>query len=445
MQHLLEQYNLHWQRGYKYDLIPRERYSTELPSLLDRREILVLKGIRRSGKSCLLKLMISYLIKKKRVPAKNIVFMNLEDYRFGSEKTVQTLDEIYQTYLTLKQPRGRIYILLDEIQEIPAFEKWLRTYYEQNDQIKFIITGSSSSLFSRELATLLTGRQISVEVFPFSFSEFLAYKAPPKILSELEKPVDLLYLSKAFAKVEPLLRQYLDGGGFPEMIKQDHPQGNILALQQYISDIILRDIARRYNLRRIEVLQKLALYLIYNMSGGLNITRIAEQVSSNRTTVLDLIGYLEEVYMIFTTTCFSFSVSEQLNTTRARKVYCIDNGFYAAIKTNEKGDFAKKMRNAVFQQIRFQWRETIFYWKNKVEIDFVLPDGLPIGVAANEEEIDRQISRLFYFMQSHNLRKGILVNWRRLQIIDENERSILMVPLWMFLSKSREEILEYGE
>ncbi len=443
MQELLTQYNLHWQKSFKYDLIPRDRYNELLLPLIDRREILVLKGIRRAGKSSLLKLIINHLIKKKRVPAKNIVFMNLEDYRFGSEKTVHTLDEMYRAFLALKKPKGRTYILLDEIQEIPGFEKWLRTYYEQNEQVKFIITGSSSSLFSKELATLLTGRQASIEVFPFSFAEFVNYKAVKSLKPLLEKPIDMLYLSKAFAKVEPLLHQYLDNGGFPEMIKQDKAESNILALQQYIGDIILRDITQRYNIRKIEVLQKLALYLIFNMSNGINVTRIAEMIGSNRTTVLDLISHLQEVYMIFTTSCFSFSINEQLASTKARKVYCIDNGFFAAIKTNEKQDFAKKMRNAVFQQLRFQWQEAVFYWKNKVAIDFILKNGLPVGVAVKDEEIEPQISRLFYFMQRHNVKKGLLINWKRLQIIDENEQSIVMLPLWIFLTKSRAEILGY--
>ena len=445
MENLLEQYNPHWQRAFKYDLIDRPAYAEKFLPLIDRREILVVKGIRRSGKSSLLKLLINFLIKKKRVPGKNILFMNLEDYRFGSDKNLAVLDEIIKTFHEMNSPKGRIYILLDEIQEIPDFEKWLRTHYEQNEQMKCIITGSSSSLFSQELATLLTGRQVSMEVFPFSFAEMLQFKAPKKVLSELEKPVDMLYLSKAFEKLEPLLQSYLVGGGFPEMVKQDHAEGNILALQQYISDIILRDIAQRYNIRRIEVLKKLALYLIFNMSNGINVTQIAEQLGSNRTTILDLISYLEEVYMVFTTSSFSFAISEQMNTTKARKVYCIDNGFFAAIKTNEQTDFAKRMRNVVFQQLRFQWEETVFYWREKVEVDFVLQNGYPIGVATKDEDIDRKITQMFHYMQSHNLQRGVLINWKRLHILDENNASILMLPLWVFLTKSKDEILNYSE
>jgi predicted AAA+ superfamily ATPase len=442
MEKLLEQYNPHWNQPHNFDLIPRASYSKQILDLANRKEISVLKGIRRSGKSSLLKLVINALV-KKGVSPKNILFMNLEDYRFGGDKSVHTLDEIYQAYIGKMNPQKKVYILLDEIQEIPGFEKWLRTYYEQNDLIKFMITGSSSSLFSKELATLLTGRQIPVEIFPFSFSEFLDFKTND-VLAEINgKSIDSLYLSRLFPKIEPLLQRYLDQGGFPEMVKNEEAEGNVLALQQYIGDIILRDIAQRYNIRKIEVLQKLTLYLIYNMGNVINVSRLAELVGSNRTTVLELIAYLKEVYMIFTTSSFSFSLNEQLTSTRPKRVYCIDNGFFAAIKTNAEKDFAKKLKNIVFQHLRFRWGEELFYWKEKVEIDFVLKDGFPVSVSVDEKDKDREVYRLFHYLHQHNLPLGILISWNKLQILEENERKIMILPLWLFLTKSQQEILEY--
>jgi hypothetical protein len=442
MEALLEQYNPHWKENKSFDLIQRANYCRQIMDLVDRKEILVLQGIRRSGKSSLLKLIINELL-KKQVNPRNILFMNMEDYRFGSDKSVHTLDEIYQTFSKMITPAGKIYMLLDEIQEIPNFEKWLRTYYEQNESVKFIITGSSSSLFSQELATLLTGRQISIEVFPFSFSECLEFKENSIIADVKKKPLDLLYLSPLFKKIEPLLQRYLDEGGFPEMIKQEQPESNILALQQYISDILWRDIARRYNIRRIEVLQKLTLYLIYNMGGFINMSRIAELVGTNRTTLLELLAYLKEVYLVFTTSSFSFSINEQLATTKPKKVYCIDNGFFAAIKTESPKDFAKKVKNVVFQHLRSQWEPELFYWNDKVEVDFVTQSGFPVNVSPGNGDLDMEIHKLFHFMNQFNLPQGLLINWDRLQIMEENERKIVMMPLWLFLTKTREEILDY--
>ena len=174
METLLTQYNPQWKKKSAFDhLIPRGKYLEGLMKLIDRREIIVLQGIRRSGKSSLLKLLMKALI-DRGTPKTNLFFMNLEDYRFGSDKNLDTLDQVYQAYIEKIEPEGQHYVFLDEIQEIPDFERWLRTYYEQSELVKFVVTGSSSSLFSAELATLLTGRQIAVEVFPFSFPEYFA-------------------------------------------------------------------------------------------------------------------------------------------------------------------------------------------------------------------------------------------------------------------------------
>lgn len=445
MQDLLEQYNPQWQQPYRFELIPRDRYNDDLSGLLERKEIIVLKGIRRSGKSSLLKLAINRLL-DNGVNAANLLFMNMEDYRFGSEKSLQNLDDILNSYREIQRPRGKQYIFLDEIQEVPEFERWLRTYYEQENDLKFIITGSSSSLFSSELATLLTGRQISIEVFPFSFRECLLLAEPKVVESNLKKPVDGLYLSAAFKIIEPQLTTFLDEGGFPEVVKNRGSDQNLLMLQQYISDIILRDITQRYNIRKIEILQKLALYLIFNMSSGLNITRLAELVGSNRTTVLDLIAHLKEVYMIFTTTSFSFAVNEQLNSTRAKQIYCIDNGFYGAIKTDSYKELEKKMKNCVFQKLRFEWGKEVFYWRDKVEIDFVLEEGFPINVSDSDDAdvLERNILQMFHFLHRHNRPQGLIVSWNKLQIHEENGRKIIIMPLWMFLLKTPAEIMGYG-
>lgn len=440
---LLDQYNLHWNSGKAFDhLIPRPFYNDRILELADRREIVVLQGIRRSGKSSLLKLAIRSLIAKKHAVA-NLFFMNLEDYRFGSEKTVDTLDQIFQAYLDRMKPQGRIFVFLDEIQEIPQFEKWLRTYYEQREDIKFIVTGSSSSLFSAELATLLTGRQISMEIFPFSFMERLHFADTRIYRQLLKKPIDTIYLSPAARKIEPHIVRFLDSGGFPEVVKHDQPENNVLLLQQYIGDIILRDIAQRYHIRKVDVLQKLVLNLIYNMGGPINVSRLAQQVGSNRTTVLDLMKHLREVYMIFTAPGWSFDPADQTTSTRAKHVFCIDNGFFAAINSPSDEDFSKKVRNTVFLQLRFQWKGPVYYWKNQVEIDFILDGGFPIAVLGKDSQKEQALQRLFHYMHSHNLPRGLLISWSKLQIIPENGRRILMVPLWIFLAKSRQEIMTY--
>ena len=441
MQNLLNLYNPHWKNGFKYDLIERPRYIKKCAPLLERKEILVVKGIRRTGKSGLLKLMINHLMAQKRVPPQNILFMNLEDYRLGTEKQLETLEEILTVYREMKQPQGRVYVFLDEIQEFQGFERWLRSHYEQDETIKFIISGSSSSMFSKELGTLLTGRNVEVEVFPFTFREILDCRSYSRLKNELEKSVDMLYLSKSATRIKEHLNLYLMKGGFPEMIKRDDVESNVPVLQQYFTDIILRDVVERNGLRSSELLKKLAMHLIFNMSNSIVITRYAERLNNNRTTILHLIDMLREAYLVFPTTCYLFSVQGRVVSTKARKIYCVDNGLFTALKTNDKGDAIKRMRNAIFKQLHFDWEEKVYFWRNGLEIDFVVSDGFPISVATSQKETDKRITKTLYYMQSHNLERGIVINQDKLHLIEEGNQTVLLLPFWMFMAKSKEDIM----
>ena len=178
MKAILEEHNLHWKNKNAYsDLIPRENYIQQLLKLRERNEIIALKGIRRSGKSSLFKLFIRSLI-KKGVNPQNILMVNLEDYRFGSEKNYSLLETIVDQYLMIMKPKGKIFFLFDEIQVVNEFEKWIRTQNELKSNFKIYISGSSSSLLSGELSYLLTGRHFSVNIFPFSFKELVFFKDP---------------------------------------------------------------------------------------------------------------------------------------------------------------------------------------------------------------------------------------------------------------------------
>jgi len=438
---MLSEYNPHWTGAdAAQNLVMRPEYIKALSSMKNRREVIVLQGIRRSGKSSLLKLFIRELI-SNGVPSENIFFLNLEDYRLGTEKSVETLEQWVQSYLQRMAPKGNKFIFLDEIQEVPHFEKWVRTHYELNSEYHFILTGSSSSLLSGEFATLLTGRHLSVQVYPFSFHEFLEFQNSSLAIKVDKMPPEEAWRSEIFASFESHLEKYLYQGGFPETTKQIEDQKNIALLQQYFEDVLYRDIAFRYSIRRVDTLQKLALYLVSNMANEINMSRIASLLGVTRKTVIDLINYLKTVYLVFTTSNFSFSLNERLNTTKPKKVYCIDNGLFSALKQTETRDVGKRVENLVFLHLRTNWQEEIFYWKGKVEIDFVLGNGFPINVTAQDELEEQEINGLLYYMTQFNQPRGLLISWNHFTEIKENERKILVLPLWMFLLKSRQEIM----
>ncbi len=166
--------NTHWQGKPFAAGTPREALQRILPFLpLDH--AIAITGIRRCGKSFLLKQMINHLLQHKVDPA-TILFVNLEAPPFSGKPAHEILDPLYDTFLKLKQPEGKHYLFLDEIQNLNQWEKWIKYQYDQNKgAIKFILTGSNSRMLSSEFASLLTGRVLEQALFPFSFREYLLH------------------------------------------------------------------------------------------------------------------------------------------------------------------------------------------------------------------------------------------------------------------------------
>src|SRR3989338_10534801 len=204
--------------------IRRQKYIEKIYPYLKRKEVIVLKGVRRSGKSTIVKQLMLELIKNK-VNKKQMLYLNLEDYNFANELKIELFDEVLNAYKDYSKNKNKVYFFIDEIQKISSWEKWVRTKYDLNESIKFVITGSSASLLSKELSTLLTGRNLSFKIMPLSFEEFLK-----------------------FSKTRSL-EEYLKFGGFPEVVLERDEGKKEFILQQYFGDIIHKYIIRRYNIR----------------------------------------------------------------------------------------------------------------------------------------------------------------------------------------------------
>ncbi len=195
------------------DLIQRE-VQAEIARFLLQREIIFVTGVRRSGKSSLVRLICGDLLERGDVAPNDILYLNFDDERFSSF-TVQDFASLYETFLELENPRGRQYLFLDEIQRIPGWERWLNRLYEFED-VRIFVTGSNAAMLSPEVATSLTGRHRQIAVWPFSFREFLALKG----LSFDDKDSDrLLHSPKTKADIRRLFTQYVETGGFPEVAR----------------------------------------------------------------------------------------------------------------------------------------------------------------------------------------------------------------------------------
>jgi len=210
---IISSYNRFWSTGSIDAGIERTILSSCLKQL-DSKEVVVFKGVRRCGKSTLMAQVIRELL-SRNVIATSILRVNLEEPLFSSEYAVELLEQIYRTYRERVQPEGKCWLFLDEIQNIPAWESWVRGRSETED-IKIFVTGSSSQMLSREIGTKLTGRHVSFEVFPLSFPEFLRF-------NKLEVGTELIYTTRK-AAIRKLFNDYLKYGGFPEIVLKDTPE-----------------------------------------------------------------------------------------------------------------------------------------------------------------------------------------------------------------------------
>ena len=178
LEKLLTDWNPHFEdvrRGAWKGTIPRQKYLKTLKELMDIRHTIVLSGVRRAGKSVLMQQLAGWLIEEQDVPPQNVVYLFLEDIQVSQYLALgaDLLESLYTYYLERYNPAGRVYLLLDEIQGVKDFNRWVGSRYERKENIKFIISGSRRSLIESESATVLTGRNVQIDVYPFNFYEYL--------------------------------------------------------------------------------------------------------------------------------------------------------------------------------------------------------------------------------------------------------------------------------
>jgi len=273
---------------WKKDLesgIERSTYLNRLKDFLKTGQIVVITGARRAGKSFLMRQLIKSLI-YNGVKRNNILMVNFEDPRF-TELDTKILQKIYEVYLEFLNPKGDVFIFLDEVQEVSGWEKWVRTIHELK-KAKLVISGSNAKLLSTELSTLLTGRHIDLEVFPLSFQEYLVFNG-----LDLKDKLD--FAGKR-VEIERLFIKYLEWGGFPEVVLSDEKKK---LLFHYFEDIVNKDLVKRYKIRKPAKLNSLAKFYLTNISSSITFNSLEKFLDVSVDTVEKFSHYFEDVYLIF--------------------------------------------------------------------------------------------------------------------------------------------------
>jgi predicted AAA+ superfamily ATPase len=410
--------------------IERAEYINKALSYLKSNMIIALTGVRRSGKSFILRQIASNLA-VNGFGTENILIVNLEDRRF-EEPTIQLLDEIYETFLEYLSPNRKPIIMLDEINRVNNWEKWVRTFHELQKG-KIIVTGSTSELLNGELATLLTGRHLDMEVFPLNFNEFLKFN---KI-----DITDALDVINKRSDIQKLLKDYIEYGGFPEVVLSNNKKEILLA---YFDDIVRKDVVERHSVRKISKLLTLAKFYLANISSHITFSSLERYVVISSDTIEKFSLYLQEVGLIFFLKRFSYSVKEQDKSSKI--IYTKDIGLANVIGFKFSENYGKMMENIVAIELMRRSSENrnieIFYWKDYSgkEIDFIIKDGLKIKeiiqVCYNIENIktkDRETKILIKAMKEFKLNKALIITdtFEGKEVV--NDGFIEYVPLWKWL------------
>ncbi len=408
------------------DLIRRE-IQDNIEPFIKFKEVVIITGPRRGGKSSLMKLICDDLMKKYKVPPSNILYLNFEDERF-IEFTTGDFAQIFELFLQINKPAGRQYFFLDEIQNVTGWERWVNRLYE-NENIKIFITGSNASLLSSEISTALTGRNRTITNFPFSFREFLIFK-------NYKLQENDFYQTKKRAIIKSFFQEYLKLGGYPEVIKINDPT----LLEQYFKDIIYRDILPRYSIKKLKEIRELCLFLASNLGSIHSYSRLQNLIGvKSINTVKTYLEILKEVFLFFRINLFDYSIKRQIY--NPSKIYIIDTALGSSISFKFSENIGHIYENLVFLELERRNKE-IYYWKSKKgkEVDFLIKKGLNIEEAiqvsynlSDKKTLDREIESLLMAKDEFKI--------EHLSIITEDEEieketgnvKIKIIPLWKWL------------
>ncbi len=395
---------------------------------LDLRKVVSLIGVRRSGKTYVLYSLINRL--RKKLDTQNVVYVNFEDDRLFP-LTPGDLQDFLESYYELypEKKKETVYFFLDEIQNAPQWEKFLRRILD-TEKCRVFITGSSSKLLSKEVSTALRGRTIAFEIFPLSFEEFLRFK---KIKTDTLS-------SYYIAKIKNAFNEFALRGGFPETV--DLPEDLFIrTLREYLDLILYRDVVERYHVSNTHLLKFLVKYCLTNFATAVSFNKLYNDLRSqgfqiSKNTVYEYLSCLEDAYAIFTVPLFASSVRETLR--NPRKLYSIDTGFKQIVDISSSGDIGRIYENIVFLELRRRIRE-IHYFKGKQEVDFCYTEKGTrhlINVCydlSRPATRERELSALSEAMRFFRIREALLLTSEEEESLKQDAETIQILPLWKWL------------
>jgi len=386
--------------------IPR---TLQLTPLKNNPFIIIISGIRRSGKSQLL------LTQKTH----KTYYVDFDDERFIGF----THEQFHELHSTLRELFGEHNtFLFDEIQNIPGWERFVRRLHTEKKKI--FITGSNANLLSKELGTHLTGRHLTKELFPFSYKEFLTKH------NTTINPND----PKDIAQAKALLSTYMEQGGLPEYLNTNNQE----YLKTLYENILYRDIITRHNIKEVKSIRETAHYLASNIGKEFSYNSIKKLTGlTSATTIREYIQYLQDTYLVFEINRYDASIKKQAYYNK--KIYFIDTALANTVGFRTSPDNGRILENTIFLQLRRQYKEIYFYKETNHECDFLVKEkntitqAIQVTTHLNNENTKREVQGLIQALKETKATTGIIITLDQEDKIIHEGHTITVIPAWKWL------------
>lgn len=361
----------------------------------------IITGIRRCGKSTL-------LLQLFRRDYQDAIYLNFDDIRLSGFE----VGDLIRLHREIEKREIKV-LFFDEIQVVKGWEKYVNQLLREG--YKVFVTGSNASMLSVELGTHLTGRHLSMELFPFSYSEFIKFK-------ELDDG-------------EASVMEYLKIGGIPEYVKTGIP----VILNTLVDDILMRDIAVRHSVRDVGSLRRLTAFLITNTGNPVSANKLVGMFDiKSAATFLEYFSFLKDAYLLEFMPMFSHSLKVQAR--NPKKVYVMDMGLYTENSVSISENTGRRLENLIFLHLRRKYKQ-IFYYKGRGECDFivmeksVVKEAVQVCLTIDDENFDREYNGLSEAMQNLDIKEGTIVTLNQRDKFEKDNMVIHITPASLFLKE----------
>lgn len=417
-------------------LLKRDCFETIIKELDSKRAIQI-TGPRRAGKTTVMKQTVSHLLQND-IPPTDILYLSMDDPVFYTLSDSVFEDTINFFLENISKGEKRKYIFLDEVQAFKGWYKWIKAFYDRCSEkrmIKFIFSGSSSLSLQKEANLYLRGRVMDIEIYPFSFKEFLKFNGIEKKIkfSDL-KNITQLKISSDYKKIKPYFEEYLLVGGFPEWFEiKDVKKWFEKITNDIPKKAIYEDIINLFNIKSPRILENIFAFILENQSRVLSYEKINEVAGLQRTILINYIEYLKSSYLLIEVQKFARKVKERIKS--KKKFLVLDQGVRNAILKEYKlnpENIGFIIENVV--GVHLSRVGKLYYFKTNDEIDFILEHrGSLIPVEAKYRESIKVPKTILKFIQKHRSEFSFVITKDIFKIEKINSHYIYYIPAWLFL------------